>query len=80
MVLTHDEDSAISLMSSVHLRNIPHACALHLEIASALEMHSRFEMAAEQYSFVLQERSSESEMREAEMKLSRIKKVSVPFN
>jgi hypothetical protein len=35
-------------------------------------MHSRVEMAAEQYSLVLQESSSESEKREAEMSLSRL--------
>jgi Tfp pilus assembly protein PilF len=80
MLLTHDEDSAVSLMSSVHRRNIQHASALHLEIASALEMHSRLEMAAEQYSFVLQEHSSQSEMREAEARLLRLKRASGPFN
>jgi Tfp pilus assembly protein PilF len=73
MILTHDEDSAVSVMRSLHLRNVQHASGLHLEIASALRMHSRVEMAAEQYSLVLQESSSESEKREAEMSLSRLK-------
>jgi tetratricopeptide (TPR) repeat protein len=72
-VRMHDEDSAVSLMRSLHLKNIKHAALLHLEIGSALERHSKVELAAEQYSLLLKENSSESERREAELGLSRLK-------
>jgi Tfp pilus assembly protein PilF len=72
MISTHDEDSAVLLMHSLHRRKIRHAPGLHLKLASVLEGHLRIEGAAEQYSLVLQENSSESERREAEVGLSRV--------
>jgi Tfp pilus assembly protein PilF len=41
MILTHDEDSAVSFVRSLHLKNIAHAPGLHLEIGSALESSSK---------------------------------------
>jgi Tfp pilus assembly protein PilF len=72
MIRTGDEDDASSFMISLHQRQIQHSPVLHLEIGMALERHSRFELAAEQYSEAFSETSSESEKSEAIRDLLRL--------
>jgi Tfp pilus assembly protein PilF len=72
MILTGDEDAASSLVTSLHRRNIQHSPQLHLEIGVALEQHSRFESAAEQYSQAFSETSSDSDRNEATRGLLRL--------
>jgi len=73
MLVTNDLDSALSLMRSLHLKHFMHSPGLHLKIGSALEDLSQSELASDQYSLVLTENASESERRNAESALSRVK-------
>ena len=72
MLSTHEEDSGVALMKSLHLKKIMHSAFLHMAVGHALEDHTRFELAAEQYSLALNELSSDTERREAEAALSRV--------
>ena len=72
MIQTDDEDAAVTLMNSAEKKTIQHSVQLHLEIAFALERHSKFELASEQYSLVLKENASDSEAQEAKAGLARL--------
>jgi hypothetical protein len=72
MLETHDEDSAVLLVRSLHGRHIGHALGLHLEIGSALERLSKVELAIEQYSLALKENPAESDRKKAEIALQRL--------
>ena len=70
MLVTDDEMSAVSLVRSLHRRSTKHPAHLHLEIASTLNGHGMIDLAAEQYSLVLQDGPSLSERLEAEAALA----------
>jgi tetratricopeptide (TPR) repeat protein len=72
MLETHDEDSAVSVVRSLHWKHIRHAPGLHLEIGSALERVSKPELAIEQYSVALKENPMESDRKKAETALLRL--------
>ena len=72
MLETHDEDSAVLLVRSLHRTHIGHAPGLHLEIGSALERLSKAELAIDQYSLALKENPTESDRKKAEIALQRL--------
>jgi Tfp pilus assembly protein PilF len=65
MLTIHDENSAVSLVHSLHSRGVDHPAQLHLEIGAELENHGMFRLAAEQYSLVLKDRFSDSDRQAA---------------
>lgn len=72
MLSIHDENSAVSLIRSLHSRGTAHPAQFHLRIASELERHTMIPLAREQYSLVLQDQPSDSEHGLAVRALSRI--------
>ena len=78
MILTHDEDAAVALMSSVDKNKIQHPVQLHLEIGFTLENHDKLELAYGQYFQVLKENASGSESRLARAGLVRLGRLRPP--
>ena len=73
MLITRDEESAASLVRSLHGRNAKHSAGLHLRIASTLTDHGMIDLAIEQCSLVFQDGPSLSEHLQAEAFLSRLR-------
>jgi tetratricopeptide (TPR) repeat protein len=74
MLTIHDENSAVSLVRSLHSRGLEHPAEFHIEIALELERHGILGLAAEQYSLCFQDQPSASERRDAEQGMLRIQR------
>jgi Tfp pilus assembly protein PilF len=74
MLRIHDENSAVSLVRSLHSRGTDHPAQFHLKIASELERHTMIPLAMEQYSLVLQDQPSDAERSAAQGALDLIRR------
>ena len=72
LLVTHNELSAVSLSQSMHAKSSRHPVQMHTLIAIALAAHGMVDLAAEQYSLLMQDEPSALEGRQAQVALAKL--------
>ena len=72
LLVTHDELWAASLSKSLHAQSSRHPVQIHTLIAIALAAHGIVDLAAEQYSLLVQDKPSAPERRQAQVALAKL--------